>query len=59
MSGNDYVKYMTEQVVTYIDTPRDERKSRKKQQNSNVSSFSNKWLGVLPFALKMFMKKAE
>ncbi|WP_229683034.1 YqzE family protein [Virgibacillus oceani] len=59
ISGNDYVKYMTEQVVTFMDMPRNERKSRRKHKKSDVSLLSNKWLGVLPFALKMFMKKTN
>ncbi|WP_373892758.1 YqzE family protein [Virgibacillus natechei] len=59
ISGNDYVKFMTEQVVTYIDLPSEERKKRKVEQKNPPATYSNRWLGILPFALKTIWKKAE
>ncbi|MFD1850613.1 YqzE family protein [Oceanobacillus bengalensis] len=58
MSGNDYIKFMTEQFVTYLDRPREERKKRKLEQKVSYG-VSNYWLGVLPFVLKSIRKKAE
>ncbi|WP_404453404.1 YqzE family protein [Oceanobacillus kapialis] len=57
MSGNDYLKFMTEQVVSYIDLPAEERKKRKKKEKSSKPAYSSRWLGVLPFALKVFFRK--
>lgn len=57
MSGNDYLKFMTEQVVSYIDLPAEERKKRKKKEKSSKPAYSSRWLGVLPFALKVFLRK--
>ncbi|WP_084157529.1 YqzE family protein [Oceanobacillus manasiensis] len=57
MSGNDYLKFVTEQVVAYIDLPPEERKKRKKQEKTPNQLYSSRWLGVLPFALKTFMRK--
>ncbi|MFD2759398.1 YqzE family protein [Lentibacillus juripiscarius] len=58
MSVNDYVKYMTQQLTKFIDTPPDEKKSRKPQR-SDQSVYTNRWLGMLPFAWKVFMNKAD
>lgn len=57
MSGNEYVKFMTEQVTTYIDTPAEEKKLRKSQNKTEPPVCSSRWLGVLPFAFKLFLKK--
>ncbi|PAV29124.1 YqzE family protein [Virgibacillus profundi] len=62
MSGNDYIKFMTEQVVAYIDLPsdeRDERRKRKEEQKEEQRIYTNKWLGVLPFAFRIFIKKTK
>lgn len=59
MSGNDYIKYVTEQVVSYLDLPAEEKKKRKMEQKQTSPSFSNRWLGVIPFIFKIMRKKAE
>lgn len=58
MSGNDYIKFLTEQFVTYMDLSPEERKKRKTDHNERTS-ISNRWFGVLPFAIKSMRKKAE
>ncbi|MEW9677528.1 YqzE family protein [Lentibacillus sp. L22] len=59
MSGNDIVKYVTEKAVTYMNTPAEHRRKKrikdKPKQQANL--YSNRWLGVLPFAVKSIMKK--
>ncbi|MFC4558796.1 YqzE family protein [Virgibacillus kekensis] len=59
MSGNDYIKYLTEQITTYIDTPAEEKKLKKSAHKHSMPGYTNRWLGVLPLALKMFIKKAN
>ncbi|MFD1038469.1 YqzE family protein [Virgibacillus byunsanensis] len=59
ISGNDYVKYVTETFVSYIDLPSEEKKVRKRNKRSSSLVWSNRWLGVLPFALKYYRKKLE
>ncbi|MNO95861.1 hypothetical protein D3C76_875150 [compost metagenome] len=44
------VKYITEQVVTYIETPREERRVRTKEP------WSAKWFGMIPLGLTMWRK---
>lgn len=59
LKGNDYLKFVTEQVVSYLDLPAEERQKRKSNRKNISSGFSNHWFGVLPFALKSLRKKAE
>jgi len=59
ISGNDYIKYITQQVTTYIDLPSDKRKERKAEQKHQRPSYSNRWLGVVPFMLRSFLKNAK
>lgn len=60
MSGNDYVKYITGQIITYLDLSTDEKKERRnKHKESSRHALSNRWLGMVPFAMKMFWKKAN
>ncbi|CDQ39676.1 MULTISPECIES: YqzE family protein [Virgibacillus] len=57
MSTNDYIKFMTEQVVTYIDLPAEEKKKRKTKRQRKSVLFGNRWLGLLPFAFRMMINK--
>ncbi|MFC0269976.1 YqzE family protein [Metabacillus herbersteinensis] len=58
MSTNDYVKYLTQQLVKYMDTPKAERiQQKQKKKQTEAPPYSNRWLGILPFALKLFMEK--
>lgn len=57
MSGNDYLKYITEEVVAYLDMTREEKKESKEQRKSEKQKLSNQWFGILPMSLKLFMKK--
>lgn len=44
------VKYITEQVVTYIETPRQERQPVVKEP------WTMKWFGMIPISLSMWRK---
>nr|WP_245347742.1 YqzE family protein [Oceanobacillus polygoni] len=57
MSGNDYLKFMTEQVVSYLDLPSEERKKRKEAHKQQDSFYATRWLGMLPFTLKIMFQK--
>lgn len=56
MSSNDLVRFITEQVVTYFDRPKDERKELRTQKKLAKPPFSNRWFGMLPMALSLFFK---
>ncbi|MED4453510.1 YqzE family protein [Metabacillus fastidiosus] len=60
MSTNDYVKYVTQQLVKYMDTPKEERKQKKEEKKTvDVQPYSNQWLGILPFAFKLMVNKKK
>ncbi|NPC93293.1 YqzE family protein [Bacillus sp. WMMC1349] len=60
MKTNDYVKYMTEQLVKYMDTPKQERKQLKeKRKEARPSSGSYRWLGILPMGCMMLFKRRK
>lgn len=50
-SSNDLIKYFTEEIVRYLDTPKDDRKRKPKEP------LANRWFGFLPLALKMWFKR--
>lgn len=59
MSGNDYVKYITEEITVYLDMSTDEKKERRKKHKQSQVTLSNRWFGMVPFAMKMLWKKAN
>ncbi|WP_026569964.1 MULTISPECIES: YqzE family protein [Sediminibacillus] len=59
MSGNDYVKFMTQEIVKYMDTPHDQRKKQKRLSKREHNEVSDHWLGLLPFAFRLLMKKKK
>ena len=44
------VKYITEQVVTYMETPREERRKGVKEP------WSTKWFGMIPISLTLWRR---
>ncbi|WP_163537761.1 YqzE family protein [Gracilibacillus sp. YIM 98692] len=59
MPSEEYVKYMTQKIVKYMDTPKDERKKLKKDEKEEPIAYSNKWFGVLPFAFRLLLQKKK
>lgn len=61
MAGNDYVKFMTEQVVKYLDQPRDERKKQRQQKKEfkkqQKQPFLYRWFGVIPYAIILLFRR--
>jgi hypothetical protein len=53
MSSNEYVKYLTQRIVKYMDTPKIERKATKPHKEHWV----NRWFGMIPMSLKMMFGK--
>lgn len=49
MKSNDYVKFMTETFVKYIDQPKDERKKHRMQKKTEKEPFLFRWFGVIPY----------
>ncbi|MDZ5471024.1 YqzE family protein (plasmid) [Bacillus sp. 31A1R] len=57
MNTNDYVKYITQTVVKYIDQPKDERKKLREQRKNEKETFLFRWFGIIPYAFLGMRKK--
>jgi hypothetical protein len=57
MKTNDYVKYITQTFVKYIDQPKDVRKKKKYVRKETKEPFLYHWFGVIPYALISFFKR--
>ncbi|MGD7009412.1 YqzE family protein [Metabacillus sp. 84] len=59
MSSNDYIKYVTQQVVKYMDTPKEQRQQEKEIKKETRTPFWFKWFGVLPISIMLWVKKRK
>lgn len=59
MKTNDYVKYMTQTLVKYIDQPKEERKKIRQAKKEAEATFLFRWFGILPFLLMSNLKRKK
>lgn len=59
MSANDYVKFVTQQVVRYMDQPKEVRTETKKLKKLEKEPFLTKWFGMLPLSVMMMVKNKK
>ncbi|WP_335872802.1 YqzE family protein [Bacillus sp. 2205SS5-2] len=57
MSVNDYVKFVTQNLVQHFDKPKAERKSLRKKRKQQKASFLFRWFGVIPYILMGVFKR--
>ncbi|WP_261129426.1 YqzE family protein [Bacillus sp. Marseille-Q3570] len=57
MSTNDFVKFLTQQFVRYVDQPKKDRVEQRKTRKEHKPPLSVKWFGLLPMAITMFIKR--
>lgn len=57
MKTNDYIKFLTQQFVRYMDVPKDQRKLKRENKKQLKEPFVSSWFGVVPFALMMLFKR--
>ncbi|MFD3447751.1 YqzE family protein [Microbacteriaceae bacterium 4G12] len=57
MSTNDYVKFVTQQFVSYMDSPKQDRKQRRVQRRQEKEPFLIRWFGVLPLGTVLLYRK--
>ncbi|ANE48261.1 hypothetical protein SY83_20420 [Paenibacillus swuensis] len=53
--GEDLIKYITQQVVTYIDTPKEIR--HQARNTARKEPWESKWFGMIPISLKLWFTK--
>ncbi|MBA2873455.1 YqzE family protein [Thermaerobacillus caldiproteolyticus] len=57
MSTNDYVKFVTQQFVTYMDQPKEERKKKRVQRKQEKPALLYRWFGMIPFSLRLLFRR--
>jgi hypothetical protein len=56
--GDELVQYITKRVVTYIETPKEERRQHRELRRTK-EAWLFRWFGVVPFALSMWLEKRK
>ncbi|GEN87389.1 MULTISPECIES: YqzE family protein [Oceanobacillus] len=59
MKSNDYIRFLTEEMMKYINLPTEEKKERKQKKKSSNQLYSNKWLGIIPFSIQSWYYKRK
>ncbi|WP_139997750.1 YqzE family protein [Paenibacillus paridis] len=54
--GEEYVKYMTEQFVAYIETPREERKQTRTSAKARREPWLTRWFGWGPVSIMLWWR---
>ncbi|PTM59327.1 YqzE family protein [Desmospora activa] len=57
MSSQDYIKFLVQEMVRYMDTPKQERKETRRQRKEQRPSWATHWFGMVPHSVKMFTDK--
>jgi hypothetical protein len=55
--GDELIKFLTEQVVTYFETPKEVRKHAKQINKINKENWQSRWFGMLPLAIRMMSQQ--
>lgn len=55
---SDYLKYMTERVVRYLDSPRETKLSRQEKRNRR-EPWLTRWFGVVPVGVRIWWGNRE
>ncbi|PFK33147.1 YqzE family protein [Bacillus cereus] len=59
MSTNDYVRFVTQQFVSYMDAPKEDRKQKKEQRRAEKAPFLNRWFGMMPLSAVLFYQNVK
>jgi hypothetical protein len=58
-SGEELIKYITEQTVEYIERPKAEKKQQRTFRKDQKEPWSYKWFGMVPMAFHMWKQKRQ
>jgi hypothetical protein len=56
MKTNDYVKYLIQTFIKFVDQPKEERKQLRLERKENKAAFWYRWFGILPYVFYMQTK---
>ncbi|UHA72680.1 YqzE family protein [Paenibacillus sp. 481] len=55
--SDDFIKFITQRVVTYMETPEETRREKKMERKQRTNeAWITKWFGLLPLSLSMWAK---
>ncbi|UUZ79901.1 YqzE family protein [Paenibacillus sp. P26] len=52
--SDELVKYLTERVVSYMETPREVRRQVRAQRKEGREPWQIRWFGMLPLAIRLW-----
>ncbi|MFC7394260.1 YqzE family protein [Scopulibacillus cellulosilyticus] len=59
MKSNDYVKFLTEQFVQYMEQPRTVRKNMRQERRQYRKPLKNELFGLIPNACSHYFQSAK
>lgn len=57
--GDKLVRYITQQVVSFLDTPRASRAESRRRNKGSREQWASRWFGLIPFALSFWYKNVR
>ncbi|NNU84472.1 YqzE family protein [Geobacillus sp. BMUD] len=57
MAVNDYVKFVTQQFVAYMDLPKEERRQRRQVRKQEKLPLSYRLFGMVPLSLRLLFRR--
>ncbi|MBB6284636.1 MULTISPECIES: YqzE family protein [Geobacillus] len=57
MAVNDYVKFVTQQFVAYMDMPKEERTRRRSERKQEQPPLSYRLFGLMPLSLRLLLRR--
>lgn len=57
MKTNDFIKFLTQQFVKYVNQSKDDRKKEKNIRKEQKKKYSSHLFGLIPFSLMMLFKR--
>jgi hypothetical protein len=58
-SSNDFVKFVTQQIVSYMDQPKEERREVRQRRKEERPPMSSHLFGMIPFAVRLWFKRKK
>ncbi|ARA99151.1 MULTISPECIES: YqzE family protein [Geobacillus] len=57
MAVNDYVKFVTQQFVAYMDMPKEERTRRRSERKQEKPPLSYRLFGLMPLSFRLLFRR--
>lgn len=54
MDGEDWVKYVTERFLAFVNTPKEERKQARSSKKSMREDWATRWFGQIALSVRIW-----